>query len=326
MTGQAVTSAQVSDAAPVAPAVVVVGSANLDLRLSVEAMPRPGETVLASGIDRGPGGKGANQAAAAARAGVATALVGVVGDDDGGRLVRSALVDAGVDLGLLRTSSTPTGTAIITVDRTGENAITVAPSANDELTMDSAAVRAASSAAVLLVQLEIPLETVRAAAAVGRYVMLNAAPAAELDADLLADVDLLVVNEHEAAVVAAAEAGVVAAAEAGGSASGAPFGTALLEKVPAVVVTLGPAGALLLRRGADPVRVSGVEANAIDTTAAGDTFCGVLAAGLATGTPLPEAVLRANAAASLAVEARGAMPSIPDAASITARLDRLATG
>ncbi|ONI73916.1 ribokinase [Kribbella sp. ALI-6-A] len=288
-----------------APAVVVVGSANVDLRLTVEAMPRPGETVLASDIDRGPGGKGANQAAAAARAGVPTALVAVVGDDDGGTLLRSALTDAGVDLRLLRTSSTPTGTAIITVDRSGENAITVAASANDELTIDSDAEQAVRTAAVLLVQLEIPLPSVRAAAAAGQYVILNAAPATTLDDSLLAHVDLLVVNEHEAAVVA-------------GRTDSA--GLALLERVPAVVVTLGAAGAVLLRRDAEPVRVSGVEANVVDTTAAGDTFCGVLAAALATGSPLPTAVARANAAASLAVEKHGAIPSIPDDAAITARL------
>jgi ribokinase len=273
--------------------------------LTVEAMPRPGETVLASGIDRGPGGKGANQAAAAARAGVPTALVAVVGDDDGGTLLRSALTDAGVDLGLLRTSSTPTGTAIITVDRAGENAITVAASANDELTIDSTAEQAVSTAAVLLAQLEIPLATVRAAAVAGQYVILNAAPATTLDDSLLAHVDLLVVNEHEAAVVA-------------GRTDSA--GLALLERVPAVVVTLGAVGAMLFRRDAEPVHVSGIKANVVDTTAAGDTFCGVLAAALATGTSLPTAVARANAAASLAVETSGAIQSIPDDAAITARL------
>jgi ribokinase len=215
------------------------------------------------------------------------------------------LTEAGVDLGLLRASSTPTGTAIITVDRTGENAITVAASANDELTMDARAEQAVSAAAVVLVQLEIPLATVRAAAAAGQYVILNAAPATILDDSLLAHVDLLVVNEHEAAVVA-------------GRTDSA--GLALLERVPAVVVTLGAAGAVLFRRDAEPVHISGIKTKVVDTTAAGDTFCGVLAAALAAGSPLPAAVARANAAASLAVETSGAIQSIPDDAAITARV------
>jgi ribokinase len=280
--------------------VVIVGSANVDLVLPVQRIPRPGETVLATSLTRGPGGKGANQAVAAARAGASTAFVASLGDDESGALLRDALGAAGVELGLVSTTRTPTGTAIITVDAAGENAITVAPSANAELMLNRTSESAIRAAAVVLAQLEIPFETVRAAAEASSYFILNAAPAAELDDDLLAHVDLLVVNEHEAAVV-------------GGSPA------ALMERVPAAVVTLGGAGALVLRRGEGEVRVAGVEVEVVDTTAAGDTFCGVLAAALAAGTGLTEAVKRANVAASLSVQTAGAIASVPHGEAIEAR-------
>jgi ribokinase len=280
--------------------VVIVGSANVDLVLPVQRIPRPGETVLATSLTRGPGGKGANQAVAAARAGASTAFVASLGDDESGALLRDALGAAGVELGLVSTTRTPTGTAIITVDAAGENAITVAPSANAELMLNRTSESAIRAAAVVLAQLEIPFETVRAAAEASSYFILNAAPAAELDDDLLAHVDRLVVNEHEAAVV-------------GGSPA------ALMERVPAAVVTLGGAGALVLRRGEGEVRVAGVEVEVVDTTAAGDTFCGVLAAALAAGTGLTEAVKRANVAASLSVQTAGAIASVPHGEAIEAR-------
>ncbi len=287
--------------------VVVVGSANVDLVLPVERIPRPGETVLASGLSRGPGGKGSNQAVAAARAGATTAFVVSLGDDESGRLLESVLTDAGVDLSLARRTRTPTGTAIITVDASGENSIVVAPSANSELTLSVEALAAVAEAPVVLTQLEIPFETVRAVAAAGRYVILNAAPAASLDDDLLADVDLLVVNEHEAAVVSGVEGGLEVT------------GPALLRRVPAVVVTLGGDGALILRSHAPLERVPGIKVEVVDTTGAGDIFCGVLAAGLAQGTELPEAVRRANAAASLSVQTAGAADSVPTSEAIDAR-------
>jgi ribokinase len=281
--------------------VVVVGSANVDLILPVQRIPRPGETVLAGSLTRGPGGKGANQAVAAARAGATTVFVASLGDDESGGLLRDALSEAGVDLALVSSTTTPTGTAIITVDADGENAITVAPSANAELELSAASIAAIQQAEVVLAQLEIPFDTVRAAARASRYFVLNAAPAAELDDDLLAEVDLLVVNEHEAAIV-------------GGSDP-----AALLQRVPAAVVTLGGDGALVLARGAAQVRVPGVQVEVVDTTAAGDTFCGVLAAALASGQGLTDAVRRANAAASLSVQTAGAIPSVPHADAIAAR-------
>lgn len=286
--------------------VVVVGSANVDIVLPVERIPRPGETVLATGLSRGPGGKGSNQAVAAARAGASTTFVASLGDDESGRLLEDVLTGAGVDLSVIERTATPTGTAIITVDETGENSIVVAASANAELTLSPAALDAVAEASVTLAQLEIPFDTVLAAARAARFMILNAAPAAELSDELLAEVDLLVVNEHEAAVVSGVS-GVIDRPEV------------LLDRVPAVVVTLGADGAVVLRRDTEPVRVAGIEADVVDTTGAGDTFCGVLAASLARGAELPDAVRRANAAASLSVETRGAADAVPDRAAIETR-------
>jgi ribokinase len=293
----------------VEPDVVVVGSANVDLVLPVQRIPRPGETVLSQTMTRGPGGKGANQAVASARAGARTAIVAALGVDDGGELLRDALSGSGVDLALVSSSSTPTGTAIITVDDSGENSIVVAPGANGELTLSEDAARVVGRAKIVLSQLEIPFATVQEAAATSSYFILNAAPAAELSDELLADVDLLVVNETEAEIVAGADR------------------SALLKRVPAAVVTLGGAGAVILTRGVDEITVPGVPVDVVDTTAAGDTFCGVLAATLSavsatdpiTPSDLTNAVRRANVAASLSVQAAGAIPSVPHGDAIDAR-------
>jgi len=293
----------------VEPDVVVVGSANVDLVFPVQRIPRPGETVLSGVMSRGPGGKGANQAVASARAGARTAIVASLGADDSGQLLRDALADSGVDLSLVSSTTTPTGTAIITVEESGENSIVVAPGANGELTLSEAAAQVIGGAKIVLSQLEIPFPTVQEAAATSSYFILNAAPAAELSDELLADVDLLVVNETEAEMIAGADR------------------TALLKRVPAAVVTLGSAGAVILTRGRDEIVVPGVAVDVVDTTAAGDTFCGVLAATLAavsaigaiTARDLTNAVRRANVAASLSVQATGAIPSVPHGDAIDAR-------
>jgi ribokinase len=297
---------------PDVPDVVVVGSANVDLVLPVRRIPRPGETVLAGALTRGPGGKGANQAVASARAGGRTAMVVALGEDDGGALLRDAL--EGVDLSLATTSAAPTGTAIITVEESGENSIVVAPGANGGLTLSPAALAAIGNAKIVLSQLEIPFATVQAAAEAAPYFVLNAAPAAELSDELLAAVDLLVVNETEAEAIAGADR------------------SALLKKVPAAVVTLGGAGAVILtREHAGEIEVPGVPVEVVDTTAAGDTFCGVLAASLAgrpaagsandsiTESDLTNAVRRANVAASLSVQIAGAIASVPHGDAIDAR-------
>jgi ribokinase len=293
----------------VEPEVVVVGSANVDLVLPVQRIPRPGETVLAGVMTRGPGGKGANQAVASARAGARTAMVAALGADDGGALLRDALGGSGVDLTLVSSSDAPTGTAIITVEESGENSIVVAPGANGELSLSDQAAAVVGAAKIVLSQLEIPFATVQRAAAASSYFILNAAPAAELPDELLAEVDLLVVNETEAEAIAGSDR------------------SALLKKVPAAVVTLGGAGAVILTRGDDEIAVPGVPVEVVDTTAAGDTFCGVLAATLSavsatdsiTASDLTNAVRRANVAASLSVQAAGAIPSVPHGDAIDAR-------
>ncbi|MEN3360653.1 MAG: ribokinase [Mycobacteriales bacterium] len=300
--------------------VVVLGSCNLDLVLPVERIPGPGETMLAAGLSRVPGGKGANQAVAAARAGVDCRIVGAVGRDDAGRLLRSALAESTVDVSALRELDVPTGLAVVTVAADGENAIVVAAGANAELApLLAAELASIAGAAVLLVQLEVPVDAVRAGAAAARragaLVLLNAAPARPLPVDLLGLVDLLVVNEHEAAALA-------------GLPGADPDHAAqrLARTVPAVVVTLGAAGSLYRTAGGHTERVPAVPARVVDTTGAGDTFCGVLAAELAAGRPVGPAIRWASAAASLAVEAAGAVPSIPDRAAIAGRYAAHFTG
>lgn len=287
--------------------VVVVGSANVDLVLAVERIPEPGETLLAGGLTRLPGGKGANQAVAAARAGAVCTLISALGSDDAAELLSGELEAAGVDTGGLRTVPGESGLALVLVDAAGENAIVVAAGANGTLDdLDAAERELVAAADVLLAQLEVPVEGVLAAAsaarAAGTRVVLNAAPARPLPAGLWPLLDVLVVNEHEARRLAELPHADPAAA-----------GAALLDRVPFVVVTLGAGGAIWLDRVGTREQVPAVPVRAVDTTGAGDTFCGVLAAELAAGgLPVPS-LQRANAAASLCVEAPGAIPSIPDA-------------
>jgi ribokinase len=289
--------------------VVVVGSANVDVVLDVRQLPRPGATVLGRRREEGPGGKGANQAIAAARSGARTALVAAVGADSGGRLLEGALSAAGVSLTALRTSDLPTGTAYVTVDAVGENAIVVDPGANASLTdLVAEELDLVRRSRVLLCQLEIPIPAIAAAVGhAGGLTVLNAAPVPERMADL-PDVDVLVVNEHEAR--AAASASTVAAAV-----------DALLQRAAEVVVTLGADGALLATRDGRRTRVDGVPAReVVDTTGAGDTFCGAYAAARAAGSEPAAAVALACAAASLSVERPGAGGSAPSLAQAQARL------
>lgn len=283
--------------------VVIVGSANVDQVFRVSAIPTPGETVLSHGFSVALGGKGQNQAVAAARAGAATSFVAAVGDDAFGASVREGLGADGI-AAAVRTVDAPTGTALIAVDGSGENTIIVEAGANAllELTADDEA--AIASADVLVLQLEIPLETVaraaRVARAAGTRVLLNAAPIRELPAELLSDVDILVVNETEGAFLA--RSGDVA------------------DLAPVVIVTLGAAGAVAHERGQDDVRVPAPKVTAVDATGAGDTFCGALAARLSEGGTLDESLRFAVAAASLSVQQHGAVPSIPSRAGIDAWL------
>jgi ribokinase len=289
--------------------VTVLGSANLDEVVRVARLPAPGETVLALGRDRLAGGKGLNQAVAAARAGARTAFVGSVGQDAAAELLLGTLRDAAVDTAAVRRSRLATGTALVMVQESGENSIVVDAAANDDVRLDGAARAAVEAARVLLAQLEVPIAVVADAAVAAREagtgVVLNAAPARRLPGSLLAHVEVLVVNESEAVSV-----------------SGAPDVAAALEvladRVPAVVVTLGAAGARWVS-AAGAGESPGLAASVVDTTGAGDCFCGVLAATLAAGSPLAEAVQVGVVAASLSVERPGAAVSMPTQAEIDAR-------
>lgn len=278
--------------------IVVVGSANVDQVYSVDRIPAPGETVLAAGFSRARGGKGQNQAVAAARAGATVSFIGAIGADAFGELTETGLLDDGIDIALLRRDSRPTGTAIIAVDAAGENAIIVDSGANATLEIDGADRTAIAEASVLLLQLEVPLSAVLAAAsaarAAGTVVILNAAPMATLSPEVLDAVDVLVVNEHEAALLR----------DATGTEN-------LTQLIPTVVVTLGGAGAELHVRGSDVVRVAAPRVAVVDSTGAGDTFCGAYAAAVSEGSNPVEAVRFAVAAASLSVQREGAVPSIP---------------
>ncbi|MFF4363371.1 ribokinase [Streptomyces sp. NPDC001604] len=283
--------------------IVVLGSTNMDLVTYVEKAPQRGETVTGREFRTIPGGKGANQAIAAARAGATVSMIGAVGNDAFGTRLRSTLEHSGVDTDLLRTVEGPSGTAHIVVDDKGGNSIVVIPGANgtvDHLVPGDDALIASADA--LLLQLEIPLAAVlagaRAARAHGIRTILTPAPAQPLPPELLAATDLLVPNEHEATVLT-------------GRTDPAAAATALLDQVPEVVVTLGSEGSLYAARGAEPLAVPAPQVTAVDTTGAGDTFVGALAVALTEGRPMWSALAWAGAAAALSVQRPGASASMP---------------
>jgi len=285
--------------------VLIAGSANADFVVRAARIPAAGETVLGGDLAIFPGGKGANQAVAAARAGgVATRMVAAMGDDDLARLIATSLTSAGVELDVRR-SSRSTGAALVTVSDEGENAITVAPGANADLRPDD--LPDLDGISWLVMQLETPLDTVsafaRAARDRGIKVLLNAAPARALPSALLEAVDLLVVNEDELGVLVDAEGSIAERLARAGVAT--------------TVVTLGSRGACA-RIGQDYALQPAFAVTPVDTTAAGDTFCGVLAAGLADGLDLPAALARAAAAGALATTKAGAQSSIPSRAELDA--------
>ena len=289
--------------------VAVVGSCNIDLVARGAALPRPGETVMARSLATIVGGKGSNQAIAAARAGARCAIIAAVGDDVYADAIRATLREAGVDTSALRTVPGPSGTALIVVDDDGQNSIVVIPGANAALTTltepDSAVIGEADA---VLFQLEVPIETVVAAATRAHGLrVLNAAPARPLPHELLDAIDLLVVNETEATAIVPA------------SRPGAGLRAALLRVVPRVAITIGADGVLYADRDGAHLEVAAPKVTAVDTTAAGDTFTGVLATALAERRPTREALELACAAASLCVETAGASTSIPMRSAIDAR-------
>lgn len=300
------------------PRLVVVGSANMDLVVKAERIPAPGETVLGGAFVRAAGGKGANQAVAAARLGAEVQFVACVGIDEFGDTLTSEMESAGVHIDLLRRDRTePTGVALIGVDGQGRNAIIVAPGANHRLLpSDIAAAHCAiETAYAVVVQLEIPMDTVEAAVdaarAAGTKVILNPAPVREsspLSDALLAKVDFLTPNEHEAAhILGCSLADMVDWQDAALQLQAKGIG--------AVVITLGELGCVIAdRQGARAIPA--VPANAIDTTAAGDCFTGAMAVGLAEGLSLDDATRFASRAAALSVTRLGAQPSLPTRAEV----------
>ncbi|WP_431946100.1 ribokinase [Actinacidiphila sp. bgisy167] len=286
---------------------LVVGSANADLVIHVDRRPAAGETVLGSDLATHPGGKGANQAVAAARLGARTALLARVGDDAHGRLLTGSLTSAGVDTTGVLSGDAPTGVALITVDPSGDNSIVVSPGANARLTAKdvTGARELLEAARVVSLQLEIPLESVAAAVATaaeaGTRVVLNPSPPAALPPEVLAGCDPLVVNEHEARVLLGAKAGDTPEAWAAG----------LLALGPrSVVVTLGAAGALAATADG-AVHIPSPRVSAVDTTGAGDSFTGALAWRLGAGDDLASAVRFAVRVGAAAVTKPGAQESFP---------------
>lgn len=286
--------------------VVVFGSINADLIFPVAALPVAGQTLIASGLTVEPGGKGANQAAAAARDGAPVTMVGAVGQDALADTATAGLQAAGIDLSRVAHCSQPTGCASICTDREGRNQIVVAPGANFLARADAVEDALLGPGAVLVTQMEAdPDQTaalIRRAHARGARTIHNLAPAAALAPDALRLLDLLVVNEDEAAWLARHENLPGDTAEALHAGLGIP-----------VVRTLGGIGVEWAGPGG-PGRVAAAPVRAVDTTAAGDCFVGVLAAALQRGRALPEAVRRANAAAGLACTRPGSQNSLPDAA------------
>ncbi|MEU7674196.1 ribokinase [Micromonospora taraxaci] len=286
--------------------VAVVGSANMDLVAMAPALPRLGETMLGTDFMMVPGGKGANQAVAAARAGASCSFVGAIGSDAFGVTLKARIAAAGVDTSHLRVVYGTSGVALVMVNAQGENAIMVTPGANDALvglTEDELATVCAAD--VLVAQLEIPVSTVTAAAvaarAAGTRVILNAAPARDLPPELLASVDLLVVNEGEARTLAG---------------RGREEPRALLDLTPRAVLTLGGEGAWYVDRDGTEVHVPAVPVDVVDSTAAGDAFTAALAVGWGEGRDLVDAVRWASAAGAACVRKLGASVALPQRAEI----------
>ena len=300
--------------------VVVVGSANTDHVVQVSRLPSLGETVAGERYFVAPGGKGLNQAVAAARQDASVALIACLGKDDAGDQLAGVLKSEGIHAGgLRRTSQSPTGVALITVADSGANTVVVAPLANAALTAEDIDATAGliAGARVLLAQLEVPAATVARALRVARdagvTTVLNPAPApGPVWGQVIAPdlVDVLVPNETEAT-----ELSGLAAEDAGEALAAAGRGT--------VVVTMGARGALVTSQsGASSWLVPAFEVSSVDGTGAGDAFCGALAAGLAAGEPMATSLRRAAAAGALATTAMGAVPSLPSAEAVGSLLAR----
>jgi ribokinase len=267
-----------------APRITVVGSANVDLVARCSRLPAPGETIGEAAFSRISGGKGANQAVAAARLGASVSFVGRIGIDD---LVLRSLEADGVDVSGVRRDEGESGVALILVDDEGETVIVVAPGANGRLVPADVSITRSDA---VLCQLEIPLEAVVAAAEQAAFLCLNAAPALPVPGDLIRRADLVIVNRHEL--------------------------DALTEEPTLTALTLGAEGAVLLECGREVARATPPEVNAVDGTGAGDAFCAALLVSLLEGRDREQALRRACAAGALAASRHGAQPSLPTAAEL----------
>lgn len=277
--------------------VVVVGSVNLDLVATTPRLPRPGETVSGTRYAEHPGGKGLNQAVAAARSGARVAMIAAVGDDEAGSRLRSLAAEEGIDVSAVAVvDDISTGRALITVDEQAENSIVVVAGANARVRIDEM-----PEAAVVIAQLEVPVAEViaafRSARLRGAITVLNPAPAAPLPDELLSLCDIVVPNEHELALL-----GGVDALRSHG--------------VPTVVTTRGAGGVEVVAAAGQTWTQQSFTVEPLDTTGAGDAFCGALAARLAAGDALRDAVRFAAAAGALATTVAGAVPSLPDAGTV----------
>lgn len=293
--------------------VCVVGSLNVDLVVSADRLPNPGETILGGRFSTHDGGKGANQAVAAARAGAAVTMIGAVGGDAHGDRAVAAVAEAGVDVSRIRRiEAEPTGVALIIVGPRGDNLIAVAPGANGAFTLDESDRELIASSRIVLTNHEVPtdvvIEALRTAHEAGATAILNPAPARALSAELLGLGPILTPNEHELVVSIGNDDTETALEELSARHRGP------------IIVTQGPAGALLVTDGSR-TRFPGRPARGVvDTTGAGDTFNGVLAAWLAGAADLAESIGAANAAAALSVGSAGARAGMPTRAEIEAGL------
>ena len=282
--------------------VCVVGSANLDIVTRVVRLPHPGETLLGTDYHEYPGGKGLNQAVSSARSGARTCFIGALGTDEAAMTLRQILRDEQIDAGRVVVTTAPTGRAVIFVADDGENVIVVVPGANGEVVAPSAL----PACRVVLAQLEVPVTTVtevfELAGRAGSTTVLNPAPAAELPPELIARCDIMVPNEHELGLLG---------------------GVDRLRAVgcDTIIVTLGGEGVDVYHRD-DHWRQPPFDVDVVDTTGAGDAFCGALAARLAAGSGLPDAVRWAAAAGALATTLPGAVPAQPNAKAVSDLINR----
>lgn len=304
--------------------IVVIGSINLDMITTVGRLPGPGETVRGTGFATAPGGKGANQALAAARAGAAVRMIGAVGKDSLAAEALALLRQGGVDLSGVREAHAATGTAAILVDEAGENMIALAPGANDSVLPGDLSRAALKKGDVVLLQQEIPLETVDAAldaaAAAGAVTVLNTAPFFAETASHLGKADYAVANETEFDLYCEA-------LSLAGDDRAARMRAYAQKTGRTIVVTLGGDGVLAATPQDTPhemLSVPALKITPVDTVGAGDTFCGYLAAGLGAGLPLRQALERAAAAGSLACLKPGAQPAIPLASEVAEALAQTA--